>query len=207
MHVDDRRRPVLHVYVYGFLSLPEQEKGRLKEVVVVSSLSADRNCIYVGTKSGTVVCFSVATLREFLEGKKMPSPKERDVSSPMDSALVEPVTPKSSIRDTVEARCSGVSLNGHVKAAKALLHAVLPVRKKEEEDSKPTPSTDDSPSPSNPLLIKRRKPTPKQFCELIISVGIGHVDFSSVGQGLFNVVTPRHQAGKTELLVWGQPEE
>lgn len=184
--------------------LPEQDKGRLKDVVVMSSLSADKNCIYVGTKSGTVVCFSVATLREFLEGKKSSPPKERDVSSPMDNILVEPATPKSAIRDTVEARCSGVSLNGHVKAAKALLHAVLPVTKKEEEGAVTVPSADSSPGP---LLTKRRKPTPKQFGELIISVGIGHVDFSSVGQGLFNVVTPSHQASKTELLVWGQPEE
>ena len=199
---------MLHVCICLWpLALAEQDKGHLKEVVVVSSLSADRNCIYIGTKSGTVVCFSVATLREFLESKKVHSPKERDMAHPIDNALVEPVTPKSAIRDTVEARCSGVSLNGHAKAAKALLHAVLPVRKKEEEDSKPTPSADDNPGPSNPLLTKRRKQTPKQFCELIISVGIGHVDFSSVGQGLFNVVTPRHQASKTELLVWGQPEE
>ena len=182
----------------------EKDKVNLKEVVVVSSLCADSNCIYVGTKSGTVVCFSVATLREFLEGRNAPC-KEGDVASPRDNtALVEPVAPKSVITDTVEARCSGVSLNGHVKAAKTLLHAFLPVGKKQDDA---TLLMENSPSPSNPLMTKPKKPTPKQFCELIISVGIGHVDFSSVGQGLFNVVASRHQASKTELLVWGQPEK
>lgn len=176
----------------------------LKEVVVVTSLCADGNCIYVGTKSGTVVCFSVATLREFLKGRSAPH-KEGDVASPRDStALVEPVATKSIITDTVEARCSGVSLNGHV-TAKTLLHAFLPVRKK-QDDSKSTLLVENSSSPSNPLMTKPKKNTPKQFCELIISVGIGHVDFSSVGQGLFNVVASRHEASKTELLVWGQPE-
>lgn len=173
----------------------------------MSSLCADSNCIYIGTKSGTVVCFSMATLREFLEGKNTPTRAQTDVTSPMDNALAQPVIPKSVISDTVEARCSGVSLNGHVKDAKTLLHVLLPVRKKQEDDPKSTLLTAGTPGPSNPLMTKPKKPTPKQFCELIISVGIGHVDFSSVGQGLFNVVTPRHQASKTELLVWGQPEK
>ena len=171
--------------------ITESNTVKLRDVVVVSSLCADENCIFVGTKDGKIVCFSVEKLREILQSKRqracsMVELQEEELSR---SSNLDVAKPESVLVGSIEASCSGVSLNGHAAAVRSLLHISLPA----SEEIKPK-------DPTN-----TRRGNIKHFRELVLSVGIGHVDFSSVGRGIFNVVSPRAGSG-TEVLVWGHPE-
>ena len=192
-----------------FLVYTEQDKLHLKSAIVVSSICADQTCVYVGTKSGYVLCFSVSTMKGFLLQSTSAQTKQGDTPSD-DETPKEEVLTKSPIRHSVETSCSAVSLNGHISAVRSLLHVSIPLPETKDEETAPTDvktvTTSPDSTPSQTLqLHKRKKNTPKRFKELVISVGIGHNDFSSVGQGIFNVVTP-NLGHKTQVLVWGQPE-